>query len=376
MIPKISKQIVREKYDRVMTAMRGEKPDGVPGLAALGHVMVPAAVFGIPFGELCKPENAKAFCDVSIASDLLLGWDVYHEGIPGAYAAIGQFGLGVPVMWTPHAGPLPRSSADVVCETVDELEKFEIPDYSRKEVYERDISIPLFVACNEYLAKEYGITTAWSHEGGSFNINAAALVGPERFYLWMKKEPDFAHKASDIAIEFAIRRAEYGIARVLEVIGNLPPPPLMGGGGIGNEVVSPEQWKEYFKPGYVRMWNKVKELGVGVLTHFCGDHTLNFRAGLHDDLPNIQTYQFSEFLNIKEIVDRYGKKYAISSNLDPGALIDKPASWVYEEAKSQILIGKELDKPFLLGSGCDISPQTPAGNLLALAKALKDYGLY
>jgi len=63
-------------------------------------------------------------------------------------------------------------------------------------------------------------------------------------------------------------------------------------------------------------------------------------------------------------------------SVDTKLMIDPNPNKVYNQAKEQLLGGRDSKKGYILGTSCETPPYTIPGQMLALVKAARDFGTY
>jgi uroporphyrinogen decarboxylase len=63
-------------------------------------------------------------------------------------------------------------------------------------------------------------------------------------------------------------------------------------------------------------------------------------------------------------------------SVDTKLMIDPNPNKVYNQAKEQLLGGRDSKKGYILGASCETPPYTIPGQMLALVKAARDFGTY
>jgi uroporphyrinogen decarboxylase len=62
--------------------------------------------------------------------------------------------------------------------------------------------------------------------------------------------------------------------------------------------------------------------------------------------------------------------------VDTKLMVNGTPKQVYEQAKCQLLKGRDCTSGYIMGTACEVPPFTPPCNILALNKAAKDFGTY
>jgi uroporphyrinogen decarboxylase len=76
---------------------------------------------------------------------------------------------------------------------------------------------------------------------------------------------------------------------------------------------------------------------------------------------------------LKEV---FGSKATIMGSVDTKLMINPNPMQVYNQAKEQLLAGRDSPKGYILGNSCECPPYTHPGQMLALVQAARDFGTY
>ena len=74
--------------------------------------------------------------------------------------------------------------------------------------------------------------------------------------------------------------------------------------------------------------------------------------------------------------ETFQDKATVMGSVDTKLMIDPNPNKVYNQAKEQLLAGRDAKKGYILGTACETPPYTIPGQLLALVKAARDFGTY
>ncbi len=143
-----------------------------------------------------------------------------------------------------------------------------------------------------------------------------------------------------------------------------------------NILVSPNIFSKFSKDSIIEFHEKTMKMGVSMwMTHWCGNHNANIKAGYVDLVPmgDPGIIHFGPETPISEVVQKFGNKNAIMGNIDPVAIFTQPYEKVLELAKKNIEEGMKAKKGYMVGCGCELPPPSPPTNVFALTKAAREY---
>jgi len=105
--------------------------------------------------------------------------------------------------------------------------------------------------------------------GGNLLEMGQFLFGNERFFLMLMENPHQVHLFLDKLLEIHLDNLEHFLGAVKDYIDI-----ILFGDDLGMQTgpqISPDMFREFFKPRYKQMWSRAKELAdVYVMLHCCG----------------------------------------------------------------------------------------------------------
>ncbi|NLL95068.1 MAG: hypothetical protein GX224_04875 [Thermoplasmatales archaeon] len=207
--------------------------------------------------------------------------------------------------------------------------------------------------------------------------SAAQLCGLEQFLMWTVTDMDLVKKLISVYIDTAVTAAgaiadRFGMA-------------VINTGAVfeNSDTMSPETIAEISPPALDRLVKGCLKKGAGpqIFYHFCGNHkddymlyrdTILFtpltimQMGYWDRVPfpsSVMRETFGDMCTIMPSVDT--KLFALG-NLKA----------IYEQARDQILGGRDSKNGFILGTACEVPPLSYPASIHTLVRAAKDFGSY
>jgi len=187
---------------------------------------------------------------------------------------------------------------------------------------------------------------------------ACDLAGVSEMLMMLMMDPDFSNRLMDkcmvTACEFAKAQVEAGC----DVI------------GIGDAICSQidlEQYNTYVKQRHLELVKYIHAVGGKVKLHICGNitHLLPALKDLDLDILDIDWQ-----VGFEEAHHIMGNGVVLCGNINPVKIQDSPESDLVQTTRE--LMHKENDKRFICSGGCEITVNTPSGNLLAMKNALRN----
>jgi uroporphyrinogen decarboxylase len=221
----------------------------------------------------------------------------------------------------------------------------------------------LFATANAHLAQR----------GDRYALGAVWFTLFER--LWMLRgfdnmlvdpfvEPDAFADLRDRIVEFNLAIIDQWIARGVNGIYFSD-----DWGSQQGLLIAPEDWRQYYKPSYARLFQRIREGGAHVWMHLCG----NIAAILPDLIEiglNVLNPIQPRAINIEELARDFGGKVCFFGGADvQGALVYGTPQDVKEQAG---LLVRNLRGPqggYIASTSHGFMPETPLDNVIALYEA-------
>ena len=244
---------------------------------------------------------------------------------------------------------VPRCRKPLV-ETLDDIRALKHPDV-RKSARTLDR-----IRAGELLSKKTGgdVPVIGWIEGPL--AESCDLAGVNEVLLKLFMEPDFVKQLIDktmvTAKDFARAQVEAGCGII----------------GVGDAIcsqVSAENYREFIKEKHRELVEFIQSMGAKVKLHICGNIT-HLLEDIGDVRPDIVDVDW--MVDMDRAYDILGPGIIRCGNLDPVSVIqDKDPSAIGEETTA--LCRNELDRPFILSGGCEITVNTPPDHLRAMREA-------
>ncbi|MEI6795723.1 MAG: uroporphyrinogen decarboxylase family protein [Methanomassiliicoccales archaeon] len=225
----------------------------------------------------------------------------------------------------------------------------------------------------EHLPKMFLPMTYTSDLTGS----AAQLCGIENFVMWTLAEPDAAHKLVRKYTDTAVNGAEvianrYGMAMIAT------------GSVLGNNDIFSDTDVDAFSARYLNdfvMSSLRKGAGPQVFYHLCGNHETDYKIFkeriVYSPFSIVHIgYMGRDVFPSDLLVKEFGGMATVMGSVDTRIMTLPNAQKVYEQARDQIIKGRDAPNGYILGTACEVPPYAPPVNVHALTKAAKDFGTY
>lgn len=214
--------------------------------------------------------------------------------------------------------------------------------------------------------------TVWFHHRSPFTM-AANICGMERFARWMHREP----KLCDHLIEMALGHVFNVLGYWVDTFGEENIAVYNSSPMESNQLISPGHFERFALPGHIKYIEKLKGLGIRrYFFHICGDQCRNLPY-----LSRISGWPHPAVISIGHEValDKAAGFFPddiIYGNIDPMVIQFGAIKEVYDLCRMAIETGKRIKGGFILAPGCDLPLYPPPENVVAMTKALADFGCY
>ncbi|MBN2186485.1 MAG: hypothetical protein JW732_03435 [Dehalococcoidia bacterium] len=348
--------------ERIEALLNHKKPDRVPlyPFAAAGFAML---YTGASVADAYnKPEVALA-AQRKTCRDF--GW-VFAPMF--GYAGFGGWEFGGDISWpTSEFDQAPKITRRAV-ETEEDVWNLKMPDIENSGI------TPLTIEYFKMSSQERLDNEPWNvtnHVEGAFNV-AANICGADKLARWLIRKPELAHHLLELASDFLIKRARY-LRDIFGIEGVLP---SGGEPSASNNIISPVHFEKFALPYIKKVAENVLAMGYRhILIHICGEQNLNlpFWAQIPFGDPGLISIGHEVKL---ETAARYFPNYIIVGNLEPAIIQTQTPQEVYEASRKVIEEGKKCSGGFILSPGCELPPKAPAENVMAMTRAVNDFGWY
>ncbi|MCX5641853.1 MAG: hypothetical protein NTY10_01215 [Candidatus Omnitrophica bacterium] len=329
------------KRERVVQALKHQEPDITPY-----HVE-----FTVPVREKLVEYYHKEEIDAIIGNHFLklkTGFE-WKEIKPGFWQD--SFG----VIWDRQIDKDIGNPAEYLLSDKNQLDQYRFPEI-KPELFNH---IPVLIEKNQELFSFFSI-------GFSLFERAWTLRGMENLMVDMVTDSGFTETLLDRIVEFNLKIIDQAV--------RLPIQMVHFGDDWGQQqglLMGPKHWRKYIKPRIDRMYQRVKEKGLFVSIHSCGDieEVLPDLIELGLDLYNPFQPEVTDIVRIKK---EYGNKLSFWGGLSIQKVLPFGTT---EEVKKEV---RRLINDIGSGGGYVLAPahatpkDVPLANVLALIETLQN----
>lgn len=187
---------------------------------------------------------------------------------------------------------------------------------------------------------------------------ACDLAGVTEMLIMLMMDPESAHLLMDKCLETARDFAREQVAAGCDLI------------GVGDAICSQidlDTYNAFVFNRHRELVDYLHSLGAYVKFHICGNTTHLWPSLSKLGLDIIDLDYMTD---MDDAFQQFGPGVIRCGNINPVDIQNLTANEVFERA--QILIKKERGRRFMLSGGCEITVNTPAGNLMAMRRACEN----
>jgi len=276
---------------------------------------------------------------------------------------------------------LPPISTGPIYSAPEDVDKMHVP--SKEELvnaqakYGQLATVPMFYRIYDYVTKNLPMTLVPISYGFDLVGAAAEMVGVENFIMWTFTEPEAADKLVDKYTQTSINGAEaladkYGSAML-----------IVGSVLANNDIFNDEGVERYSVENMYKYVDGCFKRGAGpqVFYHLCGNHETDYKLFSDGLMWSPFTvfhvgYKGRNPFPSSLLKQNFEDRATCMGSVDTKLMIDPNPNKVYNQAKEQLLGGRDSKKGYILGTSCETPPYTIPGQMLALVKAARDFGTY
>jgi uroporphyrinogen decarboxylase len=210
--------------------------------------------------------------------------------------------------------------------------------------------------------------------GGNMFEIPTMLFRMDNYMLNMAMYPEETLKFSEKLCEIHLKNLDKWLTAVGPYIDIV----LFGDdlGGQSSALISPEMYREFYKPFHKKLWKRAKELAdVKVMLHCCGSVKILLNDMIDAGLDAINPVQVScNNMDPKDLKKEFGHRITFwGGGCDTQYVLpDKDVETVYKHVTEQINVLKQAGG-FVFQTVHNIMANVPPQNIMAAFQAVKDF---
>ena len=306
-------------------------------------------------------EDPAASLDAQLWTQKMYGHD---EPLKFGGACYGAWEFGGEIRMPTSEWQQAPSVARHPVQSEEDVERLELPDVAKAGTIPRTM---------EFGKLQHATGLVCTVAMGSPFMIAGNICGVEKLTRWMLKKPALAHRVLRLATDFGVAVAKYWVDTFgpenVEIRDSAPTD--------SNQVISPKHFRDFPLPYLIALHEKVLAMGVKyIYTHICGEQNLNLPFWHEVPFGDPGIASFGHEVDVAKAIEMLGDKCIVVGNVEPRILQTGSPQEVYQRSRECIEKGKHAPRGFILGTGCELPPRSPAATLFAMKKAINDFGWY
>lgn len=233
----------------------------------------------------------------------------------------------------------------------EDIARLKVPDPLR------DGRLPELIQCARLLSERFKNLSKSITGFGPFTL-AGHLSGVEHLSRKTIGDPDFVNELLDFCVKTSLAFLEAMIELGANVV------------FIGDPTASLLSRKAYREFAGAATRKLVEQLKVPALLHICGNtnHLIEEMCA-----TGIKGISLDSPVHLPSIVSRVPSHILIMGNLSPTGVMLTGSPLEVRQATRQLMDEMGKFPNYRIASGCDLSPETPVENILAMMEAIREY---
>lgn len=310
---------------------------------------------GIPFSTYCT--DARQMAAVQLAAWERIGYDILFPDADNYYLAEG-FGCQSCLSETDYP-----SLAKPALDDPQQVFELDVPDPYR------DGRMPVYLEATRRIAEQVGADAIVRVPGtGPFAV-ASYLIGVQEFLMEIAAVEHGIDTTNEAALERMLDLATQAVIRFGLAQLDAGADILQCGDSLAsNSVISPATFRRLVLPRHQRIFSAWKNAGAITVLHICGDNSrsLELFAETGADIVAIDAQVDLAFAK-----QQIGDRVTLIGNLDPVRVMLQ-GSPMDVQARARDCIAAARGGGYILGTGCEVPPDSPIENLDALVRVARE----
>ncbi len=197
-----------------------------------------------------------------------------------------------------------------------------------------------------------------------------SLAGMQEVLMAMVTHPDKLNQLYDMICEYNLKILDIALEYDLDA--------FYFGDDWGQQkglIMGPDLWRKYIKPRMKKMYSKVKERGLFVIQHSCGDVETIFEDLIEIGLDCYQTFQ-PEIYDIQKVKSAYGDRLSFWGGISTQQLLSRATpDEVREETIKTIRIMSE-NGGYIAAPTHALEFDVPPENIMAMFDVFQNQSRY
>ncbi len=336
-------------YERINTALRGERPDKVPVM--LHNFMMAAREHGVTMEKYRN--NPKIIAETFIAAV-----DKYqYDGILVDIDTVTLAGaVGVKVDFPVDDAARSHDGNIVDLDDVFDLKPVRIDDYKYIQIWLEAVRL-----LKDYFKNEIHIRG--NCDQAPFSL-ASMMRGAQTWMLdlMMGTEEKLNHLldyCTDATTQFIYLMSQTGC----DMVSN-------GDSPAGPEMISAEMYLKYAMPYEKKIVDAAHKVGKDYALHICGNTDVILEYMLQ---TGADAFELDYKTDIKKIYNTFRNTATFIGNIDPSGVLALGTVEDVQKKTLELLLVYENSNRFILNAGCALPPTTPSENIKTMIETARNF---
>lgn len=334
--------------ERVRAVLKGEEPDRVPIVPIL-HTMS-ARMAGVPIGRYASDAGIMADCVLSAYRRFGYDGVQLSMGVAAEAEAMGSQTI------QPDEG-LPAVTQPLL-RTPDDVDRLALPDVSH------DGRLGLFADAVRRVVEAVG-SEAWvvATIRGPL-LMATQLRGVEHMLIDLIERPEWCAELLDFTTRVGIAYGRYLLEQGAHAI-------AIGEATCSPDFISPNMYRQHVAERHATLVSALHDTPEATtIMHICG-HALPLVSDVANTGSDVM--DIDSQVDPSPALDAAGERMVLRGNIEPsGVLLYGDPDLVSEKVR-EVMKAVSGRGRLILGSGCDVPPDTPVANIEALVRTGRGY---
>ncbi|MDP4145094.1 MAG: uroporphyrinogen decarboxylase family protein [Bacillota bacterium] len=226
-----------------------------------------------------------------------------------------------------------------------------------------DENLKVLWQASSYLVNNIGQETlVGSSQWGPFTL-AGLLYGVENLMRNIYKDKQVVHAVLEFATEVCYQYFESFIDAGVGILSIADP-------SASGDMISKSQFNEFSLPYIKKLINRIKERGVLVCVHICGNIT-NRLDLLAESGASFISLDYKVDLSVAAEV--FKDKMAFSGNMNPVSIMQFSDTKGVKNACIDCIEKSGAKSNYIVMPGCDIPPAVPVENIIAMVETARNH---
>lgn len=333
---------------RVQAVLDFQKPDTIPIFPKIAFSNVVACPDMRVIDYMTDPECMARAC---ITACETFGWDAV-----ALHTDIGSEGMALGSKYhRPEHSPAELQKH--LLSSIEEYEAVKVPDPLTTE------PMKTVIKATELVSQRIGdrvYVTAWTN--GPLNV-ASQVLHLDELLVALIYDPETVHELLKRCTEVAIAYARQLVAAGAQAVS-------FGHAVASSNVISRAHYEEFALPYEQKLIAAIHAESARAITHICGN-TLPIVDLIGQNGSDI--IDFDHVCDIAKLREKVGVAKVFRGNISPTDLARATPEQIRQQVKD-LMEAARPGGPFLLGSGCEVTLNTPPENLHAFVQAGREFG--